>query len=121
MPASIRLALQTQRPSGALSEFHHHRLRFIFLKLIEIVENAYLMFLKGTMGSPTVHFAPIWLLHTVLLRHVKAPWTMQESPIYHHVDGSLLYQNPLSTNSVIFLINSLIHFSRLLYESLEIS
>ncbi len=104
MPASIRLALQTRRPSGALSEFHHHRLRFIFLKLIDIVENAYLMFLKGTVGSPTVHFALIWLLHTVLLRHFKAPWTFQESPIYHHVDGSLLYLSLLSEKSVNFSI-----------------
>ncbi len=79
-------------------------LRFLFLKLIDSVENAYLMFLKGTVGSPTVHFAPIWLLHTVLLMHFKAPWTMQESPIYHHVDGSLLYQSLLSEKSVNFSI-----------------
>ncbi len=76
------------------------------------------MLLKGTLGSPTVHFTPIWLLHTVLLRHFKARWIMQESPICHHVDGDLLYQNPLSTNSVIFFI-FLIYY--LIHISLEVS
>ncbi len=32
-------------------------------------------------------------------RHLKARWIIQESPIYHCVEKSLLYQNPLSVNS----------------------
>ncbi len=45
--------------------------------------------------------------------HVEVRWIVQESPIYHRVEGSLLYMNPLSVNSAnfIFLLHCLIHFS----------
>ncbi len=42
-----------------------------------------------------------WFLHgakkgyTVLFRYLKVRWIVQESPIYHHIAESLLYQNPM--------------------------
>ncbi len=39
---------------------------------------------------------------TVFFRHFKVRWIVQESPIYHRVEGSLLYQNPLAVNSAKF-------------------
>ncbi len=35
-------------------------------------------------------------------RHLYVRWIVQESPIYHRVEESLLYQNPLSVNSAKF-------------------
>ncbi len=38
---------------------------------------------------------------------------VQESPIYHRVEGSLLFQNPMSLNSAKFIpLYYLINFSR---------
>ncbi len=37
--------------------------------------------------------------YNVLFRHFKVRWIVEESPVYHRVEGSLLYQNPLSVNS----------------------
>ncbi len=34
--------------------------------------------------------------HTVILRQFKTGWAGQENPIYHHVERSLLFQNPLN-------------------------
>ncbi len=36
---------------------------------------------------------------TVFSRHVKVRWIVHESHIYHRVEKSLLYPNPLSVNS----------------------
>ncbi len=41
--------------------------------------------------------------YTVFFRHFKVCWIVQESRLYHRVEGSLLYQNPSSVKSVIIL------------------
>ncbi len=38
----------------------------------------------------------------ICVYYFKVRWIEQESPIYHHVEGSLLYQNPVSVNSAKF-------------------
>ncbi len=37
--------------------------------------------------------------YRVLFRHFKVRWIVQESPIYHRVEGKRLYQNQLSVSS----------------------
>ncbi len=41
-------------------------------------------------------------------RHLQVRWIVQESPIYHHVEGSFLFQNPLSVNSAKFSFSALL-------------
>ncbi len=56
-------------------------------------------------------------------RHLYVRWIEQESPIYHRVEKSLLYQNPLSVNSAKFFIFPLyyvIHFSHSFFEILKV-
>ncbi len=36
--------------------------------------------------------------YTVFFRPFEVRWYVLESPLYHHVEGSLLYKNPLSVN-----------------------
>ncbi len=42
------------------------------------------------------------VIHGAFLRHFKVRWIVQEIPIYHRVEESLLYQNPRSVNSANF-------------------
>ncbi len=51
--------------------------------------------------------------NTVRLRQFKVRLIVQESPVYHRVEESMLFQNPLSENSVKLLIFPfyLFHFS----------
>ncbi len=46
-------------------------------------------------------------------RHLQVRWIVQESPIYHRVEESLLYQNPLSVNLANF------HFPTILLNSFQ--
>ncbi len=56
----------------------------------------------GHLSKTTPFILVIKKLHTVFLRHFEVRWIVQESPIYHRVDKSLFYQNPLSLNSAKF-------------------
>ncbi len=44
-------------------------------------------------------------------RHFYVRWIVQESSIYHRVEGSSLYQNPLSVNSAKFSLPTILLYS----------
>ncbi len=56
------------------------------------------------------------------LRHFNVSWIVQESPLHHSVEGSLLHQNPLSVKiritgkKFMFPLCYLIHFSHSFFE-----
>ncbi len=54
-----------------------------------------------------------WIVQHGVFRHLNVRNIVHGSPIYHRVEGSLLYHNPLSVNSTKF------HFSTILFTSFQ--